>query len=297
VPKFEDLLAEGAAVDVAGWDFSWFEGRATEERPPWGYARMLGARMSALAGVPDAAALDLQTGGGEVLATIPAGPPLLAATESWPPNVEVARRNLARLGARVVPVGDELADLPFADATFDLVVSRHPVAVPWEEVARVLKPGGTYFSQDVGDGSVRELTEFMMGPRPAAGPQPAAGPHGPRPAAGAQGLLPESEVSARDPKWSVLAAERAGLTVTDLREFRGRMEFGDIAAVVHFLRKVIWIVPGFTVDAYRERLTALHERIRACGPFPATTVRFLIEARKEHRGAQEQGIPGEPASG
>jgi SAM-dependent methyltransferase len=260
VPSFEDLLAEGATVDVAGWDFSWFEGRATEERPPWGYARMLGARMSALAGVPDAAALDLQTGGGEVLATIPAGPPLLAATESWPPNVEVARRNLARLGARVVPVADGLADLPFADATFDLVVSRHPVVVPWEEVARVLKPGGTYFSQDVGDGSVRELTEFMM--------------------CGPQGQLPESDVSARDPKWSVLAAERAGLTVTDLREFRGRMEFGDIAAVVHFLRKVIWIVPGFTVDAYRDRLSDLHERSRAGGPFPATTVRFLIEARK-----------------
>jgi len=300
VPSFEDLLAEGAAVDVAGWDFSWFEGRATEERPPWGYARMLGARMSALASVPDAAALDLQTGGGEVLATIPAGPPLLAATESWPPNVEVARRNLARLGARVVPVSDELADLPFAGATFDLVVSRHPVAVPWEEVARVLKPGGTYFSQDVGDGSVRELTEFMMGPRPAAGPQgprPAAGPQGPRPAAGPQGPVPASEVSTRDPKWSVLAAERAGLTVTDLREFRGRMEFGDIAAVVHFLRKVIWIVPGFTVDAYREKLSALHERIRAEGPFPATTVRFLIEARKEDRGAQEQEIPGDPASG
>ncbi len=274
MPSFEDLLAEGAAVDVAGWDFSWFEGRATEERPPWGYARMLGARMSALASVPDAAALDLQTGGGEVLATIPAGPPLLAATESWPPNVEVARRNLARLGARVVPVSDELADLPFAGATFDLVVSRHPVAVPWEEVARVLKPGGTYFSQDVGDGSVRELTEFMMGPRPAAGPQgprPAAGPQGPRPAAGPQGPVPASEVSTRDPKWSVLAAERAGLTVTDLREFRGRMEFGDIAA--------------------------LHERIRAEGPFPATTVRFLIEARKEDRGAQEQEIPGDPASG
>src|SRR6266566_7048216 len=98
---FEELLAEGDSVPVEGWDFSWFDGRATEERPPWGYARLLGARMAALAGVPGAAALDLQTGGGEVLATIPAGPPLLAATESWPPNVEVARRNLARLRARV----------------------------------------------------------------------------------------------------------------------------------------------------------------------------------------------------
>ena len=265
MPSFEDLLAEGAAVDVTGWDFSWFEGRATEERPPWGYARILGGRMSALAGVPDAAALDLQTGGGEVLASVPAAPPVLVATESWPPNIEVAARNLARLGATVVPVENELADLPFADSTFDLVTSRHPVAVPWGEVARVLKPGGTYLSQDVGDGSVRELTEFMMG-RPAAGPEGQP--------------LPESDGPTRDPKWSVMAAERAGLTVTDLREFRGLMEFNDVVAVVHFLRKVIWIVPGFTIDAYRGRLRALHEGIEADGPFRATTVRFLIEARR-----------------
>ena len=256
VSSFEGLVAEGAAVPVGGWDFSWFEGRAIEERPPWGYARMLAARMTALADVPGAAALDLQTGGGEVLATIPAGPPTLAATESWPPNVEVARRNLAPLGARVVEVDDECGELPFGDATFDLVVSRHPVCVRWDEVARVLKPGGTYFSQDVGHGSVGELTEFLMGPQPE--------PDGPT----------------RDPKWSVLDAEAARLTVVDLREFRGRMEFYDIGAVVHFLRKVIWIVPDFTVEAYRDRLRALHERIEADGVFVATSVRFLFEARK-----------------
>ena len=256
VPGFEELLAEGAAVPVEGWDFSWFEGRAVEERPPWGYARMLGTRMAALAGVAGAAALDLQTGGGEVLATVPAAPPVLAATESWPPNIEVARRNLAALGARVVQVAGECGGLPFGDAAFDLVVSRHPVCVPWAEVARVLKPGGTYFSQDVGHGSVEELTRFLMGPQPE--------PDGPT----------------RAPAWSVLGAEAAGLTVADLREFRGRMEFYDIAAVVHFLRKVIWIVPGFTAVAYRDRLRALHEQIQTDGLFAATTVRFLIEARK-----------------
>jgi SAM-dependent methyltransferase len=260
VSSFEDLLAEGEAVPVDGWDFSWFNGRATEGRPPWGYARLLGKRMAALAGVPGAAALDLQTGGGEVLAaalaTGPAGPATLVATESWPPNLAVARRNLARPGARVVPVPGPDSDLPFGDAAFDLVVSRHPVSVRWDEVARVLKPGGTYFSQDVGHPSVAELTGFMMGPRPA--------PDGPT----------------RDPKWSVLAAGQAGLDVVDLREFHGLMEFSDVAAVVVFLRKVIWIVPGFTVAGYRDRLRALHEQIERDGPFRATTVRFLVEARK-----------------
>jgi SAM-dependent methyltransferase len=256
VRSFDDLIAEGAAVPVEGWDFSWFTGRATEERPPWGYARLLGERMTALAGVPGAAALDLQTGGGEVLASIPAGPPVLIATETWPPNIEVARRNLAPVGAEVVPMTGELDDLPFGDAAFDLVVSRHPVGVRWDEVARVLKPGGSYLSQDVGEGSVRELTEFMRGPRPA------------------------DDGPTRAPKWTVRDATQAGLEVVDLREFRGRMEFNDIAAVVVFLRKVVWIVPGFTVDGYRERLRALHGQIDSAGPFTATSVRFLFEARK-----------------
>ena len=101
-----------------------------------------------------------------------------------------------------------------------------------------------------------ELTEFMLGQQPER--------YGPT----------------RAPQWSVQAAERAGLEVTDLREFRGRMEFYDIAAVVHFLRKVIWIVPGFSVAGYAGRLRELHERIEASGPFTATSVRFLIEARK-----------------
>lgn len=58
------------------------------------------------------------------------------------------------------------------------------------------------------------------------------------------------------------------------------MEFHDIAAVVHFLRKVVWMVPDFTVEAYRPRLRALHERIEAEGPFVAHSTRHLFEARK-----------------
>ena len=62
-PTFEELLAEGESVPVDGWDFSWFEGRASEQRPSWGYSGMLPGRIAG-AGV----VLDVQTGGGEVLA-------------------------------------------------------------------------------------------------------------------------------------------------------------------------------------------------------------------------------------
>jgi SAM-dependent methyltransferase len=247
-PEFARLVAEGAAVPVAGWDFSWFDGRATEERPSWGYARMMARRMARAR-----AALDIQTGGGEVLAGLPYPPPVLAATESWPPNLRIARENLAPLGATVIEAADD-ADLPFAAESFDLVVSRHPTEVRWGEIARVLRPGGTYLSQQVGAGSNHELTEFMMGPQPV------------RPGSSA--------------RWAAGQAERAGLAVVDLREEALRTVFNDIAAVVYFLRKVLWTVPGFTVEGYRDRLRLLHGKIQAEGPFVAHAQRFLIEARQ-----------------
>ncbi|RDG40126.1 class I SAM-dependent methyltransferase [Streptomyces corynorhini] len=247
---FDELIAEAEAVPVDGWDFSWLDGRATEERPAWGYARSMGERMARAT-----AALDLQTGGGETLAAVPRRPPLTVATESWPPHVARATALLHPLGAAVVAVPDESA-LPFADGAFDLVVSRHPVTVRWAEITRVLRPGGTYFSQEVGPASVFELVEFFLGPRS------------------------EEERSGRDPDRAARAAASAGLRVVDLRTAALRTEFHDIGAVVYFLRKVIWMVPDFTVERYRGRLAELHRRIEADGPFVATTTRFLIEAVK-----------------
>lgn len=249
---FEELVAEGDLVPVEGWDFSWFEGRASEARPSWGYARGLVGRMAA-AGT----ALDIQTGGGEVLAEVlsqvPGPPARLAATEAWPPNLALARDRLRRFGAEVV-AADEDGDLPFPDGSFDLVVSRHPTVVVWDEVARVLRPGGTYLSQQIGAGSNRELYEYLMGPQP--------------------------EDLRRSPERTRRHAEAAGLVVVDLRAEALRVTFDDIAAVVYFLRKVVWTVPGFTTDAYRDRLAGLHAQIERHGPFVAHSQRMLVEARK-----------------
>ncbi|MFI6765591.1 class I SAM-dependent methyltransferase [Streptomyces sp. NPDC050355] len=248
--SFEELVAEAEAVSVEGWDFSWLAGRATEERPSWGYQRAMGERLARAS-----AALDIQTGGGEVLAGVAELPPLTVATESWPPNIAKATALLHPRGAVVVADADE-PPLPFGDAAFDLVTSRHPVTVWWSEIARVLRPGGTYFSQQVGPASVFELVEYFLGPQPA------------------------DVRRARHPDDARRAAEEAGLEVVDLRAESLRTEFYDIGAVVYFLRKVVWMVPGFTVAAHRERLRELDELIRSEGPFVAHTTRFLIEARK-----------------
>ncbi|GAB3937151.1 class I SAM-dependent methyltransferase [Micromonospora vulcania] len=241
-----DLIAEGSAAPVDGWGFGWLAGRATEERPPWGYARLVADRMTRAD-----TALDVDTGGGEVLAEVPRPPRLLTATEGWPPNVEVARRTLRRVGATVVAVAPD-APLPFRDASFDLVVSRHPVRTDWAETARVLRPGGTFLSQQIGPGTMRELSEAILGPLP-----------------------PPAQ---RHPERAVAAARAVGLNVIDLRRATLRAVFTDVGAVVWFLRKVIWTVPGFTVDRYRPQLHALHRRITTEGPFVAHAQRFLIEA-------------------
>jgi SAM-dependent methyltransferase len=245
---FEELIAEAAAVPVEGWDFSWFDGRATEQRPSWGYARLVADRMSRAD-----AALDVQTGGGEVLATVPEPPALLVATDSWRPNLPVAARNLRPVGALVVEAADA-PTLPFRDAVFDLVVSRHPVGTLWDEVARVLRPGGTFLSQQIGAGTNRELSEAMLGPLPPPDP--------------------------RHPERLAAAARAAGLTVLDVRAESLRAEYFDVAAVTYFLRKVVWTVPGFSVEKYLPQLRAVHERIQAGGPFVSYARRVLIEARK-----------------
>jgi SAM-dependent methyltransferase len=245
---FEELVAEAESADVTGWGFGWLEGRATEERPPWGFARLLAQRLATAE-----QALDLDTGGGEVVGEAPVLPSVMMVTESWPPNAARARATLGPRGVTVVET-PEGARLPFADATFDLVTARHPVRPDWPEIARVLRPGGAYFAQHVGPASGFELIERFLGPLP----QQRAG---------------------RSPQREVADAERAGLTIVDLRTARCRMELHDIGAVVWILRKCVWWVPGFSVAAYEDVLRALDAEMRAGEPFVAHSSRHLLEAR------------------
>jgi SAM-dependent methyltransferase len=201
--------------------------------------------------------LDIECGGGEMLSHLPGLPGFMVASEGWPPNVTVADRRLRPLGAHVVGATHDRPALPFADESFDLVTSRHPDVTWWGEVARILRPGGQFLSQQVGPHSVGELTEFMMGRQKPS--------------------------SARRPDVARSTAESVGLTVMDLRQARLETIFYDVGAVVYFLRLVVWNVPGFTVEKYRERLWAMHEHIQRHGCFVGHATRFLIDARKPSR--------------
>ena len=252
VRAFGELVREAAAADVSGWDFGWLDGRATEERPPWGYSRLLASR---LPGVDSA--LDIDTGGGEIIAAVPHLPPRMVVTEGWPPNIERAHSLLSPRGVEVVPARPD-EPLPFPDASFQLVTSRHPVAPDWPEIARVLADEGTYLAQHVGPASAFELIEYFLGP------------------------LPEQRLG-RHPDREAAAARTAGLDIVDVRTARCRMEFHDIGAVVYILRKCVWWVPDFTVERYLDTLERLDAHIRQHGVFVAHSSRTLVEARRPPR--------------
>jgi hypothetical protein len=210
--RFEELVADGAAAPVEGWDFSWFDGRAAEERPPWGYARLLGERMARAT-----AALDVETGGGEVLGEVASPPPgapggdrVVAAQRrpGAPASRGAGRTGRGRGGRAVAPVR-----------------------------LLVLRPGGQPPS---GHGAVgRDRTRAAASRHiPVPADRPADQPRADRVFVG-----PTPPSSPRGRQKPRAAAASAGLELLDLREAALRVEFFDVGAVVHFLRKVPWTVP------------------------------------------------------
>ena len=102
-------------------------------------------------------------------------PARTVATETWPPNVDVAGRRLRPLGITVVrtdPAPDNVDQaedetrgrLPFPDDSFALATSRHTSLVAGE-VARVLDFDGAFLTQQVGGAYETSIARSICRPR------------------------------------------------------------------------------------------------------------------------------------
>ncbi|HEY0002598.1 MAG TPA: methyltransferase domain-containing protein, partial [Actinoplanes sp.] len=150
---FEQLVAEAVGVPLEGWDFSWLTGRAVGSDPSWSYPKLAGELVRGSTSL-----LDIDTGGGELLASLAPLPAGTRAVESWPPNLPVARERLAPVGVEVLFAPDTM--LPIEAQSVDVVLNRHGRLNPGE-VARVLQPGGRLLTQQVGSEDRAELNEAL----------------------------------------------------------------------------------------------------------------------------------------
>jgi len=255
----EALLAEAETHPVEGWDFSWLGERVVMQPPPWDFAAIVESRASHAADL-----LDLGTGGGEWLASLGERPPRTVATEAWPPNVDVARRRLEPLGVEVVAVtsapnnvdqlpGLAFPPLPFDDASFSLVVSRHESYVA-AEVARVLRPGGVFLTQQMGGDS--------NGYRAALG-------------------LPPVDERPFDLRLARTQLEAAGLRLLTAETGFGATTFADAGAFAYWLRAIPWLIEDFAISSFRAELAALEKRLDEEGSLRIEEPAFMIEAVKD----------------
>lgn len=262
----DDLLDEAAAAPLEGWDFSFHDGRVEWDDLPWDFS----TRASDLGTTADHM-LDMETGGGENLLSRSHAPRLTVATEGWEPALPEAVWNLRPAGVWLVrdeaapdnvdqdgPDGDHVRGrLPFRDAAFDLVTNRHG-SFRASEVARVLRPGGTFLTQQHHSGEA----DFHL----ALGiPMPPLRSH----------------------EWTldrcVAQLTEAGLDVVGCDSADRMSRVFDVGAFAWWLRRVPWAVPSFDVDLYRPHLRALHDRIRRDGGVDIRHHVFRVEAVRPAR--------------
>ncbi|CAN5660001.1 class I SAM-dependent methyltransferase [soil metagenome] len=248
--RFDAYLAhDGGAIE--GWSFAAMSstGRTDADPMPWSYGSIVIPWIQRAESM-----LDMGTGGGELLSNLRPLPAETHATEAWAPNITVARARLEPLGVRVHALEHESDPLPFAEATFDLVINRHGSYDP-AEVFRVLKPGGRFITQQVGGRNNRDLNDLF-----------------------------ETAPGIDDPSWNLERASRevigANFQIADRREAFPAARFYDIGALVFYLRAIPWQIAGFSVEAFRGKLFELHLLIESQGWLETSEHRFLIEAEK-----------------
>ena len=73
---------------------------------------------------------------------------------------------------------------------------------------------------------------------------------------------------------------KAGLTIDRLEDWKGKLSFTDVGAIVYYLKAIPWLVPDFSVDRHTDVLIKLQEELEAKGGLEYEAGLFLIEARK-----------------
>lgn len=237
-------------AQIKGWDFSELDGKWDDgdDLLPWDFAALVQQYRR-----DDLHLLDMDTGGGEFLLSLKHPYERTAATEGWAPNIALCKERLLPLGIDFREMRDPKA-MPFADASFDLVLNRHG-AYDAAELWRVLKPGGIFLTQQVGAENDRELVTRLL---PDAKPP-----------------FPEQQLEIQ------LARFRAaGFEILAEDEAFRPIRFYDTAALIWFAKVIEWEFTGFSVDRCFPQLVKTEAEIKEKGAVCGSIHRYYFAARK-----------------
>lgn len=234
---------------MKGWDFSHIHGRYSEESDlPWDYEAIIRSFLK-----DEMKLLDYDTGGGEFLLSLGHPYENTAATEGYPPNVQLCRERLVPLGIDLRECKDA-GHIPFEDESFDIIINRHGAFDP-PEIRRLLKPGGLFITQQVGSDNDRELVEMVL--------------------PGTERPFPHENMKEQRAKFI-----DAGFEILQADEAFAAICFYDVGAFVWFARIIEWEFPGFSVDRCFDKLLRVQETIERDGKVSGTTHRYMIAAKK-----------------
>ena len=247
---YQEWKAEEDIAHIHGWDFSHIYGRHKEEDSlPWDYKSIVLDYLK-----DDLSILDIDTGGGEFLLSLNHPFHNTFATEGYKPNVTLCEEKLIPLGINFKEYS--FPDrIPYEDESFDIVINRHG-AIDHQEIKRILKKGGLFITQQVGDNNDRDLIKMVL-PNTLA-PFPG------------MNLNNQQKIF-----------ENLGFEIIKGEESYRPIVFYDIGAFVWFARIIEWEFPSFSVDNCYDELLTMQEEIDKNGKVLGTTHRYLLVARKK----------------
>ena len=239
---------EEKAAYIHGWDFSHIDGRCKEEALPWDYKKVIERYIN-----QEMEILDYDTGGGEFLLSLKHPYDKTSATEGYPPNARLCGETLLPLGIDFKMCSNP-SRIPFEDESFDLIINRHG-DFNAKELYRLLKKGGMFITQQVGEDNDRDLVKMVL-------------------------------PNAQKPFWGLnLKAvkkdfEDAGFQIIEEGETFKPIRFYDVGAFVWFARIIEWEFKNFSVEGCFEALLEMQKEIDDKGFVEGTVHRYMMVAKK-----------------
>lgn len=240
---------EEKIAHIKGWDFSHIEGRYDVENDlPWNYEEVVRSYLDDSKQI-----MDYDTGGAEFLLALNHPYDKTAVTEGYRPNVELCKKRLLPLGINFKECSNP-QNIPFEDEMFDLMINRHGEFYP-SEIYRLLKKGGVFVTEQVGEDNERDLVEMVL-------------PNTPKP-------FPNMNLTVQKSKF-----ERTGFNIIRAEETYRPITFHDVGAFVWFAHVIEWEFPDFSVDKCYDKLLKMQGIIDKYGSVEGTIHRYLIVAQK-----------------